>query len=274
MNTGSLDIKNLPSPIQTLISGQSYETDSMGKSGAGVFVFDDFVLKILDAHDKQICKQNNLSVQVMRWLDGRLPVPKVICYESDNDFQYLLMSRITGKMSCDEYYLEHPRELCRLLAQAFRMLWSVDVTGCPRERTIENELEEAKYRVENNLVDLEDAEPDTFGENGFENPKALLDWLQTHKPEYEPVLSHGDFCLPNIFLKDNKVSGFIDLGATGIGDKWRDIALCYRSLKHNVDGTWGSKIYPDVNPDLLLEELGIEPNNEKIRYYILLDELF
>ena len=274
MNTESLDIKNLPSPIQTLISGKSYETDSMGKSGAGVFVFEDFVLKILDAHNKQIRKQNDLSVQVMRWLQGKLPVPKVICYESDNDFQYLLMSRVTGKMSCDEYYLEHPRELCRLLAQAFRMLWSVDVTGCPRERTIENELEEAMYRVENNLVDLEDAEQDTVGENGFENPEALLDWLQTHKPEYEPVLSHGDFCLPNIFFKDNQVSGFIDLGATGIGDKWRDIALCYRSLKHNVDGTFGNKIYPDVNPDLLLEELGIEPNNEKIRYYILLDELF
>ena len=274
MNNESLDIKNLPSSIQTLISGKPFETDSMGKSGSGVYVFDDFVLKIVDARNKQFRERNEISVQVMRWLDGKLPVPKVICYESDNDFQYLLMSRVTGKMSCDEYYLEHPRELCRLLAQAFRMLWSVDVTGCPRERTIENELEEAKYRVENNLIDLEDAEPDTFGENGFENPEALLSWLQTHKPEYEPVLSHGDFCLPNIFLKDNQVSGFIDLGATGIGDKWRDIALCYRSLKHNVDGIFGSKIYPDVNPDLLLEELGIKPNHEKIRFYILLDELF
>ena len=93
MNTESLDIKNLPFSIQTLISGKSYETDSMGKSGAGVFVFEDFVLKILDAHDKQIRKQNDLSVQVMRWLDGKLPVPKVICYESDNDFQYLLMEK-------------------------------------------------------------------------------------------------------------------------------------------------------------------------------------
>ena len=274
MKSELLNMQTLPPDIQKLISGKPYETDSMGKSGSGVYVFDDFVLKIVEARNKQFRERNDISVQVMRWLDGKLPVPKVICYESDNDIQYLLMSRITGKMSCDEYYLEHPRELCRLLAQAFRMLWSVDVTGCPRERTIENELEEAKYRVQNNLVDLEDAEPDTFGENGFENPEALLAWLQTHKPEYEPVLSHGDFCLPNIFLKDNKVSGFIDLGATGIGDKWRDIALCYRSLKHNVDGTFGDKIYPDVNPDLLLEELGLNPNHEKIRYYILLDELF
>ncbi len=274
MKSESLVLQNLPSSIQSLISGKPYETDSMGKSGSGVYVFDDFVLKIVDARNKQFREHNEISVQVMRWLEGKLPVPKVICYEADDNFQYLLMSRMSGKMSCDEYFLEHPRQLCKLLAQAFKMLWSVDVTGCPRERTIENELAEAKYRVENNLVDLEDAEPDTFGENGFENPEALLAWLQIHKPEYEPVLSHGDFCLPNILIDDNKISGFIDLGAAGVGDKWRDIALCYRSLKHNVDGTFGRKIYPDVNPNLLLEELGIEPNNEKIRFYILLDELF
>ncbi len=269
-----LDVNKLPSSIQKLIFSKSYTVDSFGKSGSGVYVFDDCVLKIVDAHDKQFREHNDVSVQVMRWLEGKLPIPKVLCYEADDDFQYLLMSRISGKMSCDESYLENPRELCRLLAQAFKMLWSVDLTGCPRERTIENELEDAKYRVENNLVNLDDAEPDTFGENGFENPEALLVWLQTHKPQYEPVLSHGDFCLPNIFLKDDQVSGFIDLGAAGIGDKWRDIALCHRSLRHNCDGTFGGKIYPDVNPDLLLEELGIEPNDEKIRYYILLDELF
>ena len=57
MNPEFLEIQNLPSSIQSLISGKPYETDSMGKSGAGVFVFDDFVLKILDAHDKQIRKQ-------------------------------------------------------------------------------------------------------------------------------------------------------------------------------------------------------------------------
>jgi kanamycin kinase/aminoglycoside 3'-phosphotransferase-3 len=274
----------LPESVRRGVEGKPFTVDDVGRSGSQIFIFDDCVLKIVPYDEK-----NELAVKTMRWLEGKIPVPRVLAFEEAEISErsvsgnlsvgaarkhYILMSKVPGKMSCDEYYLEHPRELCRLLAQAFKMLWSVDLTGCPRERTIEKELEEAKYRVENNLVDLDDAEPDTFSENGFENPQALLAWLQTHKPEYEPVLSHGDFCLPNIFLKDNHVSGFIDLGAAGIGDKWRDIALCYRSLKHNCDGTFGGKIYPDVNPDLLLEELGIEPNHEKIRYYILLDELF
>ncbi len=43
----------------------------------------------------------------------------------------------------------------------------------------------------------------------------------------------GAYCLPNIFMKDNKVSGYIDLGRGGLADKYQDIALCYRSLLHN-----------------------------------------
>jgi aminoglycoside phosphotransferase len=59
-----------------------------------------------------------------------------------------------------------------------------------------------------------------------------------------------------------------------IRDKWNDIALCYRSLKHNFDGTYGGKVYKDFNPDILFEKLEIEPDWDKINYYILLDELF
>ncbi len=274
--------RDLPENIRKLIDGKPFKTDDIGRSGSRIFVFDDCVLKIVEVRDKAIRDKNDETVRVMRWLEGKLPVPKVLGYEcADNagsetggERQYLLMSRVAGKMSCDTYYLERPRELVRLLSSALKMLWSIDVQGCPRNRTIEMELEKAKFRVENNLVDVSDSEPETFGKDGFENPTALLHWLQEHKPDYEPVLSHGDFCLPNVFLENGRISGFIDLGETGIGDKWRDIALCYRSLKHNFDGTYGGKVYPDFNPDMLFEELGIEPDHEKIRFYILLDELF
>ena len=80
--------------------------------------------------------------------------------------------------------------------------------------------------------------------------------------------------MPNVFIEDGKLSGLIDLGDTAVNNKWLDIALCYRSLKHNADGTCGEKIYEGFNPELLFEALGIEPDWDKIRYYILLDELF
>ncbi len=260
----------IPDNIKKLIAVKEYTIDDMGKSGSSILIFDDCVLKILDSR----LHNEESSVEVLNWLKGKLPVPEVLAFEKNGDFQYLLMTRIPGEMSCSEYYMEHPGELLLLLVQAFKMLWSTDISGCPKSRDFDAELRAARYRVENNLVDIDDAEPDTFGENGFENPAALLKWLEENKPACEPVLSHGDFCLPNVLLKNGKVSGFIDCGDMAIGDKWKDIALCYRSLKHNFDGTVGGKVYPDFNPDLLFDALGIEPDWEKIRYCILLDELF
>lgn len=81
------------------------------------------------------------------------------------------------------------------------------------------------------------------------------------------VLSHGDFCLPNVLAQGDSICGFIDLGRAGVADKWQDIALCYRSLQHNFDGTYGSS-YEGFEPGALFEVLGIEPDWEKIRYYL------
>ena len=259
----------LPNNIKNIISGKEYTSNNVGMSKAKVLVFDDYVLKIENKSDK-----NNETVRMMRWLEGKLPIPKVICYEEDSLYQYLLMSRITGKMSCDEEFMSQPEILTKKLAEAIKMLWRVDISDCPRIRSLDLELEEAKIRVENNLIDMENAEPNTFGAGGFKDPKELLSWLFENKPDYEPVLSHGDLCLPNIFIDGEKISGFIDLNDIGIGDKWKDIALCYRSLRWNAEGTYGGKVYPDVRSSMLFEALGIEPDMNKIRYYILLDELF
>ena len=262
-------MERLPDTIAKMIAGKAFRANNVGLSGAEVMVFDDCVLKIAPFR-----KQNEDTVAVMRWLAGKLPVPEVLCYERDAERQYLLMSRVRGRMACDPYFMERPEELVARLAEALEMLWSVDVSGCPRHRTQDAELQEARYRVENGLADVENAEPSTFGEGGFSSPEALLSWLERHRPGYEPALSHGDLCLPNIFIDGSRISGFIDLGDMGVGDKWRDIALCYRSLKWNAEGAYGGKVYPGIRAEMLFDALGIAPDEDKVQYYILLDELF
>lgn len=259
----------LPSKIKSWIEDKTYTVDDIGMSGNQVLIFEDMVLKI-EEKSASVDRQ----VQMMRWLEGKIPVPKVLAYEVENGKSYLLMSKASGVMSCDTYYLEHPEELLEALAAGLKMLWEVDVKECPCVRDVDVVLTEAHIQVENGWVDLDNVEPDTFGEGRFESPEQLLEWLENHRPSFEPVLSHGDFCLPNIFLKDGQVKGFIDLGRAGVGDKWNDIAICYRSLKHNFDGTYGGKVYEDFNPDMLFEKLGVEPDWEKIKWYLLLDELF
>ena len=257
---------NIPGIIKRHITGKEYTVDETGCLSGTVYLFDDMVLKTESYTDK-----TESTVEIMRWLGGKLPVPEVIEYEIQDDMSYLLMSRIKGTMSCDKHYLEHPDTLFSVLAKGLEMLWSVDISDCPRVRDPGTELSEARERVEKGLVDMDNWEPGT--KEQFRDPSGLLDWLENNKPAYEPVLSHGDFCLPNILIENNDISGFIDLGDCGIGDRWRDLSLCWRSLRHNSDGTFGN-IYPGIKPDMLFEKLGIEPNHEKLRYYILLDELF
>ena len=259
----------LPETIRALTAGKAYSTDSIGKSGSEVRCYEDMVLKIEPRRERFA-----QDVAMLRWLRGKLPVPQVLAAEQTGKQQFLLMSRIKGEMACAAPYMQDPEGLVTLLAEALKTLWTVDTTDCPREHTLEADLEEAEERVAGGLIDMDDLEPETFGPGGFEDPPALLAWLQENKPPLEPVLSHGDFCLPNVFFEEGKLSGFIDLGGCGISDKWRDIALCHRSLRHNFCGKYAACPREDFDPDLLFEKLGIAPNWEKIRYYVLLDELF
>ncbi|NNU82287.1 aminoglycoside 3'-phosphotransferase [Geobacillus sp. BMUD] len=260
---------DLPDKIKSLIHEEEYSIDDVGMSGSTVVLFKDKVLKI-----QTISEEAENEYYVMEWLQGKLPVPKVLGYEKDEKKTYFLMTKVPGEMACADKYLKDPEQLTTMLAEGVQMLWNVDIRNCPYSWNLEKKLQMAKYRVENNLVDIDDAEPGTFGENGFQNPHHLLEWLNKNKPEEELVLSHGDFCLPNIFLANGKVSGYIDLGRAGIADKWQDIALCYRSLLHNLNGKYTGKQHQGFYADMLFEKLGLEPNWDKIRYYILLDELF
>ena len=264
-----LEKMQIPSKIKLLIDNKPYTVDDVGMSGNRVLIFEDMVLKI--EHDPIATRK---QVQIMKWLEEKTFVPRVIEYEEKSSKCYLLMSKIGGKMSCDEYYLDNADILLKALADGLKMLWKVDISGCPVVRDLDTVLNEARLQVENNLVDVDNVDPETFGEKGFESPRHLLDWLENNRPTVEPVFSHGDYCLPNIFLEEGQVSGFIDLSRAGVGDKWNDIALCYRSLKHNFSGMYGGKIYEDFNADKLFEVLGIEPAWDKIKYYLLLDELF
>lgn len=263
-----MDTQNWPREIVRHIGDKAIQTENIGMSQAQVFYIDDMVLK-LEPRDRE----SDNSLAMLRWLDGKLPVPRVLEAVDCGEQRYILMTRLAGEMACSSDSLSDPRKLVQLLAEGLRMLWAVDIEGCPGNQMLDRKLANARYQVENGLYDLSNVEPETFGEGGFASPEKLLCWLEEHRPEEDPVLSHGDYCLPNVFFGDGRVSGFLDLGRCGVADRWQDIALCWRSLRHNFNGSYGYSD-PDFDPDILFEELGIRPDWEKIRYYLLMDELF
>ena len=257
-----------PPQITAHTAGRDFTLDRTGLSGSTVAIYEDFVLKCEPVSEES---ENHLSM--LRWLDGRISAPRVIQTAEQDGFRWTLMTRISGEMSCSPIYRTDPHRLVRVLADALKTLWAVDVSDCPVDQTPAAKLRRARSIVENGQVDLELVEPETFGEKGFSSPAALLAWLEENAPPCQPVLTHGDFCLPNIFLENWEFSGFLDLGRSGAGDKWTDIAILWRTLRDNFGGHYGDAV-PGFHPDELFGALGIDKDEEKLRYYLLMDELF
>jgi kanamycin kinase/aminoglycoside 3'-phosphotransferase-3 len=216
-------------------------------------------LKIGPKHDELEQEVRNL-----RWTQGKLPVPEIIEYVSDDNADYLLVSEICGSMACAEYYLNNPLEALAVLAEGITLFHSVNIRDCPFKNTLDIKLRDAADNIQHSLVDMDDWEHNSAR---FASPDAMLDFLINNKPAYEElVFTHGDYCLPNIFGEGAHVTGFIDMGCASVADKWQDIALCIRSLWHNF--------HTREYDELLLRKMGISNDVKKLEYYILLDELF
>ncbi|MDO9120299.1 MAG: aminoglycoside 3'-phosphotransferase, partial [Anaerolineaceae bacterium] len=203
---------------------------------------------------------------IMLWLKGKLLTPEVLHFEQYENTSFLLMSEIGGdvgyqyfKKQCD------PQKMTIIYSEGIKLLQSVSILDCPFDSHIDYRINELDYLLRHNLADLdsENWEDDT----PFRDPDELYAFLKTHKPNEEMVFSHGDFGDSNIFISNNQICGYIDLGRSGKADKWYDIAFCVRSIQHNFGND-------NEYLDQFFNLLNIEPDWNKIKYYILLDELF
>lgn len=196
------------------------------------------------------------------WLGGRLPVPEVRLFDSDDKCHYLLISEIEGAAASDDLCRNEPEKVVEQLASGLETIHNLPIADCPFDLTLDKKIEQARRNIEHRLVDESDFDAARQGRTAGDLFRELI----ATKPAREDlVFTHGDFCLPNIILKDWRVNGFIDWGRAGIADRYQDIALLARSVAHNFGAEWQT---------VLFEILDIEPDFEKIEFYMLLDEFF
>ncbi len=262
----------LPVSLSRLLSGAHFVKDTIGCSSSAVFKIcglpdvGDAYLKVMELSAGEDLLREKA---VLDWLQGQLPVPKILHFTEEAGMQYLLISAIPGLGAENEHFLspENAPEMVRVLARGLRLIHSLDISGCPFPRDLDVMLAEARRQVEFGLVDTDNLQPENMGRD----PEDILQELVAKRPHQEDlVLTHGDYCLPNILLQDGQLSGFIDWGRAGVADRYADIALAVRSLRYNLGDARGEAL-----ARLFLEEYGLEHvDEEKIAYFILLDELF
>jgi kanamycin kinase len=145
---------------------------------------------------------------------------EVLTYLSQASADWLLTAAVSGEDCTHGQYLAEPKRLCDTIAERLRWLHEVDFSDCPiQNRNAEYlALAEQNYRTGN--YD-KTAFPDSFGYRTAEEAYRVLD---TGRSAFQSdVLLHGDYCLPNIMLDHWKLSGFIDVGNGGVGDRHIDL---------------------------------------------------
>ena len=176
--------------------------------------------------------------------------PQVLSYlTADRD--WLLTAQVPGE-DCT-HYLSDPKRLCDTTAQLLRQLHETPIDDCPiPDRTAEY----VATAIENHRTGRYDATlfPDNWGYSSAEKAIAVV-------REFAPALKndtllHGDYCLPNILLRDWQFSGFIDLGTGGIGDRHIDLFWGVWTLFFNLKtDAWGERFLDAYGRDRIDREI-------------------
>ncbi len=259
------DMEALPGILKNKVQKCIWKQITVGESGAYTFLLtaEEVPNRYLKIIPRKLMQSVESEVVLLRWLNGKLPVPEVLLHISDSEYEYLLMSEIKGICSYEHSLGSDIPEVVRLLAKGLRMIHRIDIRDCPIEQRLDMKIKKAEYRMMNGLVDENNFDDVHQGKKAADLYKELMD---TRPCNEDLVLTHGDYCLPNILIDNWDISGFIDWGRGGVSDRYQDLALASRSLVYNFGARW---------VPLLFEEYGIEEiDYSKIRYYKLLDEFF
>lgn len=256
-------LQTLPTKLQRLLSSANQITDVSGRSPAKTYRLvgpETFFLKV-----EPVAPFDGLKPEVdaLRWLRERLPAPEVLFYERTGGTDYLLMRSLSGLPASDVVWKADPKRLATTLGEALRRLHNLDPLTCPFDQRTNVKLHDASESVRLGLVEPGDFDDDNAGRP----PEMILEQLYAEQPAHDDlVVVHGDFCLDNLLLHNWALSGFIDVGSLGVGDRYQDLALGLRELVSELETNAYNAIF--------LLAYGLTTIDEhKLHYFRLLDEL-
>ncbi len=219
----TLEPSSLPPHLRHLLDGATVYDSSCGARARVLYLDTGYYLKL--AAPGSLSNEAEL---------GRLLYPRglsaeVVDYVRTAERDILVTREVPG---CDLTHIcGEPLEVCRLMALALRGLHEQTTDGLPVARAqldyagaVRRQLD-GKRHVSAELCDY-------FG---------ICDDEQTLRLAREGISSlsadtliHGDACLPNVIQASGRLSGFIDLGGAGVGDRHIDLYWAVWSLWYNL----------------------------------------
>lgn len=257
----------LPSSLRARLEGYQLSSDSIGESDANVYRFNgapgrpELFLKhaIGDAADELAGEMVRL-----RWLKAYLPVPEIVYFVRDENEAWLLTRALEGSSAGEVLRSEPARreETIDALAACMLRIHAIPADECPFNSQLALRLHEARRRIDAGLVDTDDFDDERQGWT----PQQVWNAIREYMPlNAEMVVTHGDFSLDNLLIRDGKVSGCIDVGRLGVADRYQDLAIIWNCLQ-------------DFGPELqtrFFQQYGLAHiDQSRLNLHLLLDEFF
>jgi len=181
--------------------------------------------------------------------------PRVVFFESLGGKDYLVTEALEGQDGISKEHLDRPEELARIFGKSLAVLHSLPAQDCPYQDRKTEMTDLARRNIAAGKFDLS-LIPEGF-DAGRKRFESLLPLTQAD------ALIHGDYCLPNILLRDFHLRGFVDLGNGGWGDSHYDLFWGLWTLNFNL----GTTKYNDA----FLEGYGAGPlDGDRIEFNRLL----
>jgi aminoglycoside phosphotransferase len=272
---------DLPASLRDALRDAAWEVVEIGMSGAQVCRVmtpgqpPRYLKFASGAHVRELRAERDR----LQWLQSRLPVPAVCGWAEAGDDGpadaderderargWLLLSEAPGRMACDAAFMGDPQRVVELLAAGLRRLHSLDIAACPFDARLDHRLAQAAWVIRAGIADVEAVRADL----GVSAEELLARLIATRpdEPTADLVFTHGDYCLPNILLDADcsRVSAYLDWGRAGVADRYQDLSIGARSVRHNLGDEWGERF---------LAAYGLVPlDRARLDWYETLDELF
>ncbi|RSZ56225.1 APH(3')-I family aminoglycoside O-phosphotransferase [Massilia atriviolacea] len=258
---------SLPTAIGATLAAYAWERNKVGQSGASLHRLhgrSDAPDLFLKHGTGAIADHMTDEMTRLRWLGQFVPVPSVVHFVRTPDQAWLLTSALKGK-TAGELLASRPElgpAIVDALAAFLRRLHAIPVEACPFNSDHTVKLRLARQRIDAGAVDVDDFDDERAGWTA----EQVWASLQDHLPlAPDLVVTHGDYSLDNLLMHDGEVVGCIDVGGAGLADRYQDLAIAWNNL-----GDYGEAL-----PDRLFLQYGLPfPDRRKLRFHLLLDELF
>ena len=259
----------LPQSLQDKINTTHVKKPSMGFSDEEVYLIyngyqgKDVVLKY--SSRKEVFKE----ARILKWLEGKIKVPKVYYEIEEDGIYYLLMEMLPGRMGQYGFEEMSIEEMIILYANEIKKWHQINYHDFPHINTLEDKINHVTYNLQHDLVKIQYFERELQGKTG----QGVYDAMMACYPKkFDNVLCHGDVCMPNFMIKDGQITGWIDVIGCGVNDRYLDLSIALRTLRCNIEGI--HQTFTQEHIDLFLKTYGIEHlDMDKVKFYIYLDEL-